>query len=884
MLSGINHIDIEVKDSDIFVIIDGNSLMHRAFYAIPQLTNSKGLHTNVIYGFINMLNKIREDLKPTYIAIAFDKKSPTFRHLAYADYKAGRKKMPEEMVEQIPYLKEVIDDMNIKQLEVDGFEADDIIGTIATHTGNHGMTTLIITGDRDALQLINDKVNVMITKKGITEMERFDYDKLAEVYGLTPLQVIDYKGLMGDPSDNIPGVPGIGEKTALELIKQFGSVEKAIELSAEIKKNKVRENLENNKEQALFSKRLATIVTDMDINFNMADFVLKPANMKALYKHYLEFGFKSLIAKLDMSEVDEVEQVCSEKCQVDSVELFENTEIVKIIEKIEAAGKIAMKIGTDSSGMLQKFYFSVADEQYSFLLNASTEVLVKRIMENDNVKKYGHDIKSDILQLKVMGIETKSIYFDTMIAAYLLNPSSSNYILKDIADALLAVDITTHDIKGNENEEGYKNSVYAIARLSPIMEEKLQQTGMNTLFHEIEMPLVNVLAFMEEKGFKVDMDILRQLQVKFTGQIEKLTESIYEYSGEEFNINSPKQLGVILFEKLNLPVVKKTKTGYSTDVEVLEELFDKHPIIEKMLEYRQLLKLKSTYVDGLMNIVDQDTGRIHSKLNQAVAATGRLSSTEPNLQNIPVKTEAGREIRKAFVAENDDYVLVDADYSQIELRVLAHISQDENLIESFLKEEDIHTRTASEVFDVPLDEVTDIMRKRAKAVNFGIVYGIGDFSLGKDLKISRKEAKKYIENYFARYPKVKEYMDKTIADAKENGYVTTIMNRRRYIPELASKNAINRAFGERMAMNTPIQGSAADIIKAAMVKVFNQLMENNMKSRLILQVHDELIIEAHISEVEQVKILIKENMENAAQLLVPITVDVNTGKNWYEAK
>lgn len=862
------------------VIIDGNSLMHRAFYALPNLTNTKGLHTNVIYGFVNMLYKIQEEFKPDYIGIAYDRKAPTFRHEEYPEYKAGRLKMAEEMVEQIPVLKEVIAAMNIKQIEIDGYEADDIIGTVSAFCTQKEVAAIIITGDRDAFQLINEHVHVFITKKGISEMIEFDREKLMEVYQITPEQVIDMKGLMGDASDNIPGVPGIGEKTALELIKQFDTLETTLQNYSQVKKNKVRENLETYRDQALLSKRLATIITDVPIDIKLEDFQVNQPDNNMLYKYFKELGFKGLLNKLEASMGKQTEQ--EEPRKAADVEINELDDLKELRDRALLKGSIAFKLYQEGDQM--KALINVDNSIYSVNISNDNKADLKQLMEDSRISKAGHDIKQDVLLLKSMDIEINNISFDTMLAAYVLNPSKSSFGIGDISGELLGEHFEDYKSKEGTLEARYSNSVAAIGKLIEPMQQLLKEAEMDKLFYDVELPLLSVLADMEFTGFKVDKAMLAQLGQEFSVQIDILTESIYGYAGESFNINSTKQLGVILFEKLGLPAAKKTKTGYSTDVEVLEGLLDKHPMIEKILEYRQLLKIRSTYIDGMINVINPITGKVHSKLNQAGTATGRLSSTDPNLQNIPIKTENGRKIRKAFVPSSEDYVLVDADYSQIELRVLAHISGDEKFIDAFIKNEDIHTRTASEVFNVPIDEVTSLLRNRAKAVNFGIVYGISDYGLSKDLKIPKKEAKIYIENYFARYPKVKQYLDDIISSAKEHGYTTTLLNRRRYVPEILSRNAIQRSAGERIAMNTPIQGSAADIIKIAMIKVHNELKERKLNSKLILQVHDELLVETHKSEIEEVKRIVKKNMEEAMNLKVPITADVGSGNNWFNAK
>ncbi len=868
---------------DIFIIIDGNSLMYRAFYALPSLTNKEGLHTNVIYGFVNMINKLLEQYNPKYLAIAFDTKVPTFRHLQYSQYKAKRLKMPEEMIEQIPYLKEILDVMNIKRIEADGYEADDIIGTLATASDKDSIKTLIVTGDRDTFQLISSNVHVLMTKKGISEMEEFDKEGLLGRYSISPEQVIDLKGLMGDSSDNIPGIPGVGEKTALELLKQFDNIENILENTDKIKKNKVRENVESNKEIAMMSKELATIDRNVPLDTKLDNYIYKGADMPALVDLYKKLGFRSLLARAEkllkdlMTDegenevIDEVEKL--KYSYVKTKNDFEN-----LLKDIKKSKSIAFKVSKDS----KLLYIAFNDNQYIIPVDELSMPYIRTIMGDKEIKKAGHDSKCDIIAFKVLDITLEALYFDSMIGAYLLNPSSSSYRLKDLYKEYKELDISDYMDVEPEGHYNYCSSVKAILELVEPMEDAIKEKGMDKLFKDVEIPLTEVLADMEHNGFKVDDEILNELSTLYTQRIDEITKEIFLEAGEEFNINSTKQLSYLLFDKFKLTPIKKTKTGFSTDVEVLEKLSDKHPIVDKILAYRKLVKLKSTYIEGLINLINPETGRIHSKFNQTITSTGRLSSTDPNLQNIPIKTEDGREIRKAFVAEGENYVLVDADYSQIELRVLAHISNDEGLINAFKNNEDIHQRTAAEVFGIDLDMVTPLMRNRAKAVNFGIVYGISDFGLSRDLKISRKEAKVYIDSYFERYPRVKEYMEDVVEEGKEKGYVKTLLNRIRYIPELRSANAIQRNFGARMAMNTPIQGTAADIIKIAMVSVYKELKNNKMKSKLILQIHDELIIEAHKDELDFVKGMIKDKMENALELCVPLSVDLSIGNNWYE--
>ena len=843
------------------VIIDGNSLLNRAFYALPPMTNSKGQPTGAIYGFTTMLFKIFNEIKPNYIGAAFDRKAPTFRHIAYKDYKAGRKKMPDELGAQFEPVKELLRAFNIGIYEIDGYEADDIIGTIAKRYESPELEVVIFTGDRDALQLVSPYTKVMITKKGITETETYDLNYLKGKYNLKPKGIIDLKGLMGDSSDNIPGVPGVGEKTALKLLSQFGTLENVFENIDNISGKKLNENLRENKETAYFSKKLATINVNVPIETDLSNMRIKDYDYIKIRNLFEDYEFKSLINKIPVKD---------EKIHFNMPQIQNFNENSNLIETITSNGIFNFII--NESGMIFDGGILVQPSQIEYF---------KEIFESDSIVKNTYDGKYAYNLLRGEGIELKNLNFDGEIASYLLNPSESKYDMLNLLNQYSG--INTSGIDADD-----KNGIAAlyVQKLDDIkrnMLTEINKHGMNELFEKIEMPLIEVLSSMECLGFKVDAQILHDIGFELSEEIDKLTGEIYDIAGSEFNINSPKQLGVILFEKLNLPVIKKTKTGYSTDAEVLEELSDKHEIVDKIINYRQLVKLKSTYTDGLISCIGKD-GRIHSSFNQTVTATGRISSTEPNLQNIPIKMEQGRRIRKAFVPENDEYVIISGDYSQIELRVLAHISQDKSLINSFVNNEDIHRRTASEVFGIPMDEVTPLQRSRAKAVNFGIIYGQSDYGLSRELKISRKEAKSYIDNYFKRYSGVKDYLDSAILDAKDKGYVTTLMNRIRYIPEINSTNKNVKKFGERLAMNTPIQGSAADIIKIAMVKVYSRIKKEKLKSRLILQVHDELIVEAYKNEIDYMKQLIKSEMENAVKLSVPLVVDINVGNNWYEAK
>lgn len=873
------------------VIIDGNSLMNRAFYALPPLTNSDGLHTNAVYGFTNMLFKIMNDEKPDYIAAAFDRKAPTFRHIEYSEYKAGRKKMPDELGEQFPIVKEVLNAFNIGIYEIDGFEADDIIGTISKKC-SETMDVVIYTGDRDALQLINEKVKVAITKKGISDVDLYDVKAMFDRYEVTPKQFIDVKGLMGDSSDNIPGVPGVGEKTAVKLVKEFGSLEELIANSDKVSSKRTRELIENYKDQALFSKKLATIVTDVPINFNKGNIEIKNPDYQKLLDLFRNLEFKSLIEKLNKESGYEDKSPIAEGHTV-----IDTKRMPGLIENIKKAAKISVVFnlkGTDFNNTdVLGIGISWNGEDSAFIPSDHQIILqLKSVFESSSIIKICHNAKDAYVSLYKHGIVLNGLGFDTAIASYLLNPSESTYNVDELAFRYLNEKLPSEkEIKESVKTGSNPNltndylceKALTVYKLHEILKQELDSKGMSELYMKVEHPLIEVLASMEIEGFTVDTNILKQLSVEFGGEIDRLTDEIYSLSGEEFNINSPKQLGYILFEKLHLPVIKKTKTGYSTDAKVLEKLAPQNEIVDKILEYRQMTKLKSTYVDGLLNIMNKDN-KIHSSFNQTVTATGRISSTEPNLQNIPVKLEMGRKIRKVFVPRNSEYLILSADYSQIELRVLAHIAEDDNLINAFYNKMDIHTKTASEVFNVPYDQVTPLMRSRAKAVNFGIVYGISDYGLSRDLNISRKEAKNYIDNYLDKYSGVQEYMKQVVEKAKIDGYVTTIMNRRRYIPELKSTNFNVRSLGERLAMNTPIQGSAADIIKIAMINVYNELKEKSMKSKLILQVHDELILEVYKEETEEVQGIVRKCMENAVSLKVPLVVDINIGSNWFEAK
>ena len=877
-----------MKDREIFLsleesmkkllILDSNSLINRAFYALPPLTNSEGVHTNAIYGFTNMLLKMKGDINPDYIVAAFDKKAPTFRHKEYDDYKAGRKKMPEELAEQFPIIKEMLKLLGIKIYEIEGFEADDIIGTTAKLAAKEGMEVFIVTGDKDALQLADNNINVIITKKGVSETAQYNKEQFIEEFGVTPTQFIDVKGLMGDKSDNIPGVPGVGEKTAYKLIKEYGSVEGVLNNIDSISGKKLKENLETYSEQAIFSKKLATIMVEVPLDNIIKDIKnVEEMNKSGLKELLIKLQMKSSLAKF-IGEDEETKEI--------NYEVINSQEQLSKFLKDNKTYYIAYSIfesSLNSNRKLKALYFgnnnSTTIVNFDELIKDDEEKIVsilKEFFENKDKIKVIHDGKSLIKALNKINIKINGFEFDTAIASYIIDSSKGQYPLSDVIMTYVGDEI-------QKGEDELKYGAAYIETLYKILVDKIKEEKMEELYYNVEHPLIYVLASMEDEGFEVDETILDELAVKFKKEIDIVQKEIYEMADIEFNINSPKQLGKILFEKLDLPVIKKTKTGYSTNADVLEKLRDKHPIIDKITYYRQISKINSTYVEGMKPLIDVD-GAIHSTFNQTVTTTGRLSSTEPNLQNIPIRYEMGREIRKIFITKNKTDKLLSADYSQIELRVLAHISGDENMINAFKHHSDIHTKTAAEVFNVDIDNVTPLMRSRAKAVNFGIVYGISDFSLAQDLGITRKEAAEYMSIYFDRYPKIKEYLESVVEDAKKTGYVTTILNRKRFIPEIKASNKIVKALGERLAMNAPIQGSAADIIKIAMINVFNRLNKENLKSTLILQVHDELIVNVVEEEINIVENIVKEEMENVFKLSVPLDVDINFGDTWYNTK
>ena len=869
------------------LILDGNSLLNRAFFGIPPLSNKNGVCTNAILGFSNMLFKMKNDIAPDHIVCTFDRKAPTFRHLEFKDYKAGRNKMPSELAQQFPLVKDLLKMLSVTMYEIDGFEADDIIGSLAKYAEEEGMEVFIMTGDRDALQLATDNTNVCITKTGVSEVDCYDRERMMEDYGVTPTQFIDVKGLMGDKSDNIPGVPGIGEKTAYKLIIEYGSMENVLMNIENLSGKKLKENLTEYAEQAIFSKRLATINVYVPMEFDLEEIrSTEEFDMSGLRQYYTKLEMKVPEDKLAKFSGLKLEDIIEAKIETNTKEISNVNELKEL--KSELGNEIFIKFSTKNDELystieFDKIFINSNSKNYVLLMENNlldsddSKAIIKEIFEDENIKKSIYEAKIAMRVLSRYDIEVKNLDFDVKLAAYLLDSSKGKYPVMDLVSNYLSK-FPTYEVENLDEVEAS-----FIAELTVELKKRISEVSMDELLYDIELPLTKVLAAMEEIGFSVDKDKLDELSIRFRKELDTTQKEIYAFSEEEFNINSPKQLAKILFEKLDLPVIKKTKTGYSTNAEVLEKLSDKHPIIEKVVYYRQLAKLYSTYVEGLKSVIDND-GAIHSSFNQTITTTGRLSSTEPNLQNIPVRTEMGREIRKVFTTRGEGQCLLSADYSQVELRILAHMSEDENMIDAFNHHSDIHTKTASEVFNVAIDEVTKTMRSRAKAVNFGIVYGISEFSLAKDLKIKIEDAKEYMDIYFDRYPNIKVFIESVLEEAKTQGYVTTMLNRRRFIPEILASNKMVKAMGERLAMNAPIQGTAADVIKIAMVNVFNKLKEKKLKSKLILQVHDELIINVYDDEIEVVKEIVKTQMEGVLKLSVPLDVDMNIGKTWYDAK
>lgn len=862
------------------LILDSNSILNRAFYGVRYLSAKDGTPTNAIYGFLNILLKLIKEQEPDYICAAFDVKAPTFRHKQYEGYKAQRKPMLEGLAAQMPLAKDVLRAMGVTILEKEGYEADDIIGTVARLCEESEISCFIATGDKDDLQLASDKTKVIltVTKSGYNETIIYDDKAVKEKYHVTPTEFIDVKALMGDPSDNIPGVKGVGEKTAMSLIEKHHSIEYIYENIDGIGlKGAMLQKMKDGREMAFMSKELATINRNTPIEFNAEECVFDGfENNGELYEILKRLELNSIIKKLDLSGGDNVKE---------SEDIFKDFSYQVGDKNMISGDKVTVVLDFDGDNISSA---AVGAGNNAVVLNEQDDI--KELLEDDSVAKVMFDVKEAIVKLNGR-IDIKNISDDTAIAAYLVDPAKNEYTIEKLASEYFGTVIEKPEVKQlsllddveTDRSEYLAKCAVALGVLNDRIGDKIKENGQEKLYQEVELPLVTVLAHLEINGFLVDDNQLKEFADKLGEKIDALTNEIYMLAGEEFNINSPKQLGVILFEKLELKPVKKTKTGYATNADVLEKLRDKHPIVNFIMEYRQLAKLKSTYCDGLTAVVNPNTHRIHSVFTQTVTVTGRLSSTEPNLQNIPTRTELGREIRKMFVAK-DGYVLVDADYSQIELRVLAHIANDETMINAFRNNEDIHAVTASQVLGIPLEDVTKEQRSSAKAVNFGIVYGIGEFSLAQDLHISVKEAKAYIESYLEKYHGVRNYMESIKEQAKKDGYVKTMLNRIRYIPELKSPNYNIRQFGERVALNTPIQGTAADIIKLAMVRVDNRLINEGLKSKLILQVHDELIVEAHKDEVDKVKQILSEEMQGAMELNVPLKVDMSTGHSWYDAK
>lgn len=873
-------------------MIDGNSLSFRAFYALPLLSNKAGIHTNAILGFAKLLEKIIREEQPTHFLVAFDAGKTTFRHSKYSEYKGGRQKTPPELSEQFPYIRQLLDAYHIKHYELESYEADDIIGTLSKEADQNDFETIIVTGDRDLTQLATHNVTIYYTKKGVTDVDHYTPEFIAEKYnGLKPMQIIDMKGLMGDSSDNIPGVAGVGEKTAIKLLNQFDSVEGVYKNIDKVSGKKLKEKLELSHEDALMSKDLATINRHSPIEVTLDD--TKLSDIKDNHEKielFKKLEFKQLLADID----NETSEFGQEQKQIsfDILPTFEYVDFNHLDEAVihfEIDGSNYLKDNILKFGFYDKERYIVVDAD-----NIKDYPELIKWLENENSKKVVYDAKKTFVIAHRLNIKIQNIVFDAMLASYIIDPSRTiddvYSVVTNYHQTYVKEDVSIYG-KGKKrqvpNAEILNTHIASITKsidaVKPLMEKELESHQQMNLLKDLELPLARILSKMEEIGIYTDVNDLQRMQQELQEKLELLVQRIHDAAGEEFNINSPKQLGVVLFETLKLPVIKKTKTGYSTAVDVLEQLQNEHPIINDILEYRQLAKLQSTYVEGLQKVISNDK-RIHTRFNQTLAQTGRLSSVDPNLQNIPIRLEEGRKIRKAFKPSSEDSVILSADYSQIELRVLAHITQDDSLKEAFIHGQDIHTATARKVFGVEAEEVTDLMRRQAKAVNFGIVYGISDYGLSQSLNITRKEAKLFIDDYLASFPGVKQYMSDIVKDAKANGYVETLLHRRRYIPDITSRNFNLRGFAERTAMNTPIQGSAADIIKLAMVEFDKQIQHTSYKAKLLLQVHDELIFEVPKSEVEEFSLFVEDIMEHALDLDVPLKVDSNYGPTWYDAK
>ncbi|MGD6895026.1 DNA polymerase I [Bacillus infantis] len=872
------------------VLIDGNSIAYRAFFALPLLNNDKGIHTNAVYGFTMMLMRILEDEDPSHILVAFDAGKTTFRHKTFTEYKGGRQKTPPELSEQFPFIRDLLDAYQIPRYELENYEADDIIGTLSLQAEQEGFEVKVISGDKDLTQLSSEHTTVGITRKGITDIEEYTPEHIREKYGLSPGQIIDMKGLMGDSSDNIPGVPGVGEKTAIKLLKEFETLENLLGSIDRVSGQKLKEKLEEHKDLAVMSKELATITREAPVEVKVEDVGYSGYDQAKVVSLFKDLGFNSLLEKIG-GELPEETAAPLEDIQFETAEnilddLFadETAFYVEMLEENYHTAEIAGFSAASGNGV----YFIPAE------LALSSETF-KEWAEDESKKKIVYDAKRTEVSLRHHGIHLKGVEFDLLIASYIINPSESIEDFASVAKRHGYNGVQTDDavygkgakrkIPAQEELAGHlARKAAALEALRDKLEDELKENRQYELFYDLEMPLSLILADMESQGVKVDLERLQAMGEQINQKLGDIEERIHELAGEAFNINSPKQLGVILFEKLGLPPVKKTKTGYSTSADVLEKLEEKHEIIREILQYRQLGKLQSTYIEGLLKVTDKKTGKVHTRFNQALTQTGRLSSTDPNLQNIPIRLEEGRKIRQAFVPSEKGWVIFAADYSQIELRVLAHIAGDEKLIEAFREDQDVHTKTAMEVFHVSEGEVTSNMRRHAKAVNFGIVYGISDYGLSQSLGITRKEAGQFIDRYLESYPGVREYMDDIIQEAKQKGYVSTLLHRRRYLPEITSRNFNLRSFAERTAMNTPIQGSAADVIKKAMIDMADRLREEGLQSRLLLSVHDELIFEAPEEEIEILKRIVPDVMENTVDLDVPLKVDFSYGPTWFDAK
>ncbi|SDQ44153.1 DNA polymerase I [Virgibacillus salinus] len=879
--------------SNKLVLIDGNSIIYRAFFALPLLNNDKGVYTNAVYGFTTMLLKILEDEKPTHMLVAFDAGKTTFRHETYKEYKGGRQKTPPELSEQFPVLKEVLDAFQIPHYQLDQYEADDIIGTLSKQGKNNNWDVTVISGDKDLLQLVSDEVTVNLTKKGLSDVESYTPSFMKEKMEIDPDQIIDLKALMGDSSDNIPGVPGVGQKTATKLIKQYHTLENVYEHVDEVSGKKLKEKLVDHKSEAFMSKQLVTINCDSPIKISTDDLTYEGYQQSDVSAIFKDLGFLSLLTRLtgDPTEENDITQGLSE---------INYTILNEVTEEIFTEKNAALVVE-----MLKENYHQAPIEGFGLVDGSNAYFIPTTVALNSNAfKKWAEDItkskivfdaKKTLVALLNEGVHIQGISFDMLLTSYLLNPSENNHDIPAIGHRTGETDVSFDEevygkgakMKVPEQDvlaEHVVRKTNLLFNVKDKMEEQLKANEQFELLKELEMPLALILGEMEHTGVQVDIERLEAMGVSLKERLKNIENEVYELAGEEFNLNSPKQLGPILFEKLELPVIKKTKTGYSTAADVLEQLESEHEIIPKLLLYRQLGKLQSTYIEGLLKVVDRNSNKIHTRFNQALTQTGRLSSIDPNLQNIPIRLEEGRKIRQAFIPAKEDWIMFAADYSQIELRVLAHIAKDEKLVAAFKNDIDIHTQTAMDVFHVEKDDVTSNMRRQAKAVNFGIVYGISDYGLSQSLGITRKEAKQFIERYFESYPGVRKYMDEIVQEAKHQGYVTTFMMRRRYLPEITSRNFNLRSFAERTAMNTPIQGSAADIIKKAMIDLHQKLMDEKLEARIILQVHDELIIEAPKSEIEKLKEIVPAIMENTIELSVPLKVDYEYGDSWFDAK